>query len=266
MDGILTDKIMKEWGPYANRGRDVLLYSMGSLDEGHGPALPRQIDDLTAQRTAVDVSGKTGFPYAGHLPYTIGWFGELERDWCPACQETEKAILGIINHIKNGVSIWRRDVSHVAIISGHGGNNLLKDREKELSQSVGVPVKYVAPFKGISVPSKYGEIIVTHADIGEHSVADYLGLLDHKKLEMLNKVAAKNPKEALTRWKPLMGLGWYVLFGGERYEHLRNPRNIGMAERFMKERKIIVDPELGRDLYNKNLDSVIKQCLEFSKT
>ena len=80
MEGTLTNDTMKQWGPHPNRQSDILIYSMGSLDEGHGPALSRQNDDLVVIRIATQVSERTGFPYRGHLPYSSDRAGEIARD------------------------------------------------------------------------------------------------------------------------------------------------------------------------------------------
>jgi creatinine amidohydrolase/Fe(II)-dependent formamide hydrolase-like protein len=247
--------------------KGVLVYSMGSLDEDHGPALPRQIDDITAIKTVALVCERTGFSYRGHLPFSSDRVGEIARDWCPAFTEPEKAVEGIIEYIRHDLSTWPARASHIVIISGHGGNNFLKGQEKQLSDSIGVPVLYVIPFEGVKAFHKeYGEIEVEHANTGDHSVAAYMGLLDEKGLRMINELAARDSRKALENWKPLCRLGWYVLFGGPRYEPLRNPA-YGLeeeAKRFLNERRIIADPELGRELFNQNLEKTLKQVQDFT--
>lgn len=268
MKGILTGETMKGWGPHPNRHSDVLIYSLGSLDEGHGPALSRQNDDLAAIRTASQASERTGLPYRGHLPFSSDRVGEIARDWCPAWQEPEEATQGIIDYIRRDISGWRRKASHAVIISGHGGNNFLKEQEERLSESIGFPTLYIIPFDDVKATLKgYGEIEVGHADHGEHSVAAYMNLINRKGLETINELAMEDPGRALENWKPLSGLGWYVLFGGSRYEPLRDPEYglVQQAERFMKEGRIIADPGVGRELFNRNLDSTLKQILEFTR-
>ena len=142
------------------------------------------------------------------------------------------------------------------------------DQEKLLSGSIGLPVLYTIPFEGARAShGEYGEIEVGHAGHGEHSVAVYLNLLDRGNLEMINELAASDPRKALEKWKPLSGLGWYVLFGGPRYEPLRNPKYglLIQAERFMKERRIIADPDLGRKLFSQNLENTLKRIEDFTR-
>ena len=83
---------------------------------------------------------------------------------------------------------------------------------------------------------------------------------------MINELAARDPRKALENWKPLCRLGWYVLFGGPRYEPLRN-RAYGLeeeAKRFLKEKRIIADSKVGRELFNQNLEKTIKQIQDFT--
>jgi creatinine amidohydrolase/Fe(II)-dependent formamide hydrolase-like protein len=267
MEGVLTDDIMKNWGPQTHRDSDILIYSLGSLDEGHGYALSRQNDDFVAIRTATRVSERTGFTYRGHLPFSSDRVGEIAKDWCPAWMEPEKVTQGIINYLKKDISDWHKDISNAVIISGHGGNNFLKDEEKRLLDSIGVPTLYIIVYDEVKVTHKdYGEIEVGHANHGEHSVAAYMDLLNKKNLNTINEVAKKDPKKALENWKPLSGLGWYVLFGGPRYEPLRKPEYglVEQAEKFMKEKRIIADVDLGRELFNKNLENTVKQITDFT--
>jgi hypothetical protein len=130
-----------------------------------------------------------------------------------------------------------------------------------------VPLLYVEPFEGVSAYLKgYGKISMSHAYHGEHSVAAYMGLLNKKAFDEINRVTGMDPERALENWKPLVRLGWYVLYGGPRYEALRNPDHgrIQAVKRFLKERLIIADPGVGRELFEKNLASTVKLIMEFT--
>lgn len=257
---------MKSWGPYPNNNTDILIYSIGALDEGHGPALSRQTDDIFAIQTATNIFKQTGFPYRFHLPYVSDRMGEIAKDWCPPWMPPEETIQRVAEDIKADIATWRKPVSYVVIISGHGGNNFLKREEKKLAYSVGVPALYIEPFSHAMISEKYDQFIITHADKGEHSVAAYLGILDEKKLKMINDLAAEKPQKALEKWKPIAGLGWYVLYGGIRYEPLRNP-DFGLiqtAHRFLNEKKIVVDNDLGQDLFETNVRAAVDQITKFT--
>ena len=268
MDLVLTPERMKEWGLHKRSDTDVLIYSMGSIDEGHGAALQRDNDDLVAKRTAVLAAERLGIQYSAHIPYGSDRAGEIAKDWCPAWIEPGEATKKVIGFIRENIRTWPKKVSHAVIISGHGGNNFLKDEEQRMSKEVGVPVLYVEPYEGCRVDDpQYGVIEMEHANSAEHSVAAYMGLLDEKKLAEINRVAAEDPEKALKEWPPLCGLGGFTEFGGPRYEALRNPE-WGIrkhAKRFLQEREIIADPEVGRRFFEQNLDNTIGKIAEFIK-
>jgi creatinine amidohydrolase/Fe(II)-dependent formamide hydrolase-like protein len=124
---------------------DVLLYSLGSIDEEHGPALPGMIDDVIAVRSAFDIFVQTGFRYRKHLPYVSDRVGEIARDWCSHWMSQEKLVGRVISDIRTDAAQWPRPVSHVVLINGHGGNNFLKDREQNISERIGIPFLFVVP-------------------------------------------------------------------------------------------------------------------------
>jgi len=249
-----------------SRTADVLLYSLGSLDEGHGPALPRRMDDHFAVRCAVDIFARTGFPYRKHLPYVSDRVGEIARDWCPLWMPPDDLIRSVTDDLRGDIARWPRAVSHVVLINGHGGNNFLKDHERALSRKIGRPVFFAVPMEGDGIRHpQYGLVRCTHADSGEHSLAAFLGLLDRARLRTVNAVAARDPGKALARWKPIAGLGWYVLFGGPRYEALRKPEYglLRTAREFLENPVIIGDPDIGRRFYVKHLEKTIRSIRRF---
>jgi creatinine amidohydrolase/Fe(II)-dependent formamide hydrolase-like protein len=249
-----------------------MVYSMGAFNEAHSPALPLDIDDHMARRTAVEVCQKLGSYYKAHLPYCGDIVGELARDWCQSHMDSEHVFSNVIADVKRDIEaqnqILSQTISHVVIISCHGGNNILQEKQAALSESAGIPVLYIPPFDGIIESyGNYTDIRMTHADIAEHSIADYLGLLDRKKLDVINELASKDPEAALKKWPTIAGLGGYRLFGGERYEPLRKSRSdpTAAAIRFISERKMIVDVNLGKRFYLSNLTKIEKRILEFVK-
>ena len=155
--------------------------------------------------------------------------------------------------------------SMVIVVSGHGGNNLLKDEESRLSKELGLPFHYIPPFPGgSSIKTRaLGRIEVTHADDGEHSVGLRLGVLDRKKLKAMNAIAAQHPAEALKKNPAIMGLGFYALpeLGGKKYEDLRrrHPEMLRMAKRFVdKDRVTVADSSAGEELMQKNLRDTVR--------
>ena len=261
----LTEDNMKGWGLHKRADKDVLVYSMGCIDEGHGPALQRDNDCLVAKRTAVQASETLGVQYKGHLPFVSDRVGEIAKDWCPAWQSMDEVLEGIIEFVRYDLSKWRKPVTHVAIVSGHGGNNFLKDEEAKLKEKIGVPVYYVLPFADCETQHEnYGKVFVEHANSGEHSVAAYMRLLDVKWLERINQEASRDPEKVLRDYKPLCGLGGYSLLGGERYKILRKYGLHEVAEQFLEEKHILGDAMVGEDLFNQNLENTITQIRDFS--
>jgi creatinine amidohydrolase/Fe(II)-dependent formamide hydrolase-like protein len=272
--GVLDAKKLKESGPFQRSNREVLIYSIGASNEGHGSALPSNIDDYTAIRTAVSVSEQAGFTYRGHLPYSSDRSGLTAMDWNPGYIKREDLIKNVVIDIKRDIQNLEKyctRTSHIAVIGGHGGNNFIKDEETKLFDALGVPFLYVPPFPGVYAKSKkYGKVVITHADHGEHSVALYLGLLDKEKLEKINKIAKKDPIEALRQNPPIMGLGFYVLpeLGGDRYKDLRSRHKdlLDVAIRFVKrDKRVIADYDVGRQLFEGNVIAARKQIENFVK-
>jgi hypothetical protein len=243
---------------------------MGASDEAHGPALPRQIDDYMAVRTAIDLCMKQGFFYRGHIPYCGDRIGEIAKDWCPAYMDNDLVIERVKEHITDDMTnvrtFLRKNARAVAIINGHNGNDFLKQEEQHISNHLNVPFTYLPPFEDATISDeRLGNISVNHADIGEHSIAAFLGLLDNTKLDSMNGVAARDPNEALKRWPAIAGLGGYRLLGGSRYDILRESKFdvLASARRFITLRKMIADYEIGKELYEKNLKNAYDNLRKF---
>jgi creatinine amidohydrolase/Fe(II)-dependent formamide hydrolase-like protein len=272
--GVLDAKKLREDGPFHKRKREILIYSIGASNEGHGSAIPSNIDDYTAIRVAVSVCEQTGFTYRGHLPYSSDRSGLTARDWNPSFIKREDLIKNVARDIKRDIKNLEKygtRASHVVVIGGHGGNNFIKDEEAKLFHAIRVPFLYVPPFPGVYAKSKkYGKVVITHADHGEHSVALYLGMLDKEKLEKINKIAKKDPIKALRQNPPIMGLGFYVLseLGGDRYNDLRSRHKdlVDVAKKFVKkDKKVIADYDVGRQLFEGNVVTTRKLIEKFVK-
>jgi creatinine amidohydrolase/Fe(II)-dependent formamide hydrolase-like protein len=258
--------------PYETMTKKVLLYSIGASDESHGPALPRDIDDHMAHRMVTIIAERTGHYYKGHLPYCGDQVGEIARDWCASYMDSKKVITNLVDDLQHDITKQQKclesNVSHIVIISAHGGNNFLKSQESRLSNSIMVPVLYLLPFDGIrQFHESYGELTMTHADIAEHSIAAYMNLVNESKLAMLNELAATDPEKVLRKWPALAGLGGYRLYGGPRYDLLRGSRqnSLDAAKRFLELRKMIADKDIGRKFLNASINSAIEQISLFTR-
>ena len=265
--GILTDKTMKVWGKFPRENYNVKIYSLGASNEGHGSALPVNIDDYMGQECALRVCKQTGCDYVGHFPYSGDRAGEMARDWNPGYMEKNEMIEHIVDDVKRDQRKYP-SFSHVVIISGHGGNNFLET--EPLADSIGVPTLYIPPFPGAKATHPiYGEIVISHADHGEHSIAKYLGVLNEEKLREINKVAAKDPIRAIRENPPIMGLGYYVLpqLSGDKYKELRERHQdlVDSANKFVNEDKMIIaDYDVGRQLFEGFVEEAKNRVVKFS--
>ncbi len=268
--GALSAESQKENGPFPSRNRRVLVFSIGAGNESHGAALPSNIDDYAAIMTGATAALRLGATYVGHLPYSSDRAGEVARDWNPGYVPKEELMERMVEDIKRAIRSQARFLSNkaslVVVVSGHGGNNFLKEEEARISRDLAVPFHYIPPFPaGSSVRTRrHGRMEITHADDGEHSVGLYLGLLDEEKLREINEVAEKDPLEALKQNPAIMGLGYYVLpeLGGDRYEdlRLRHDELLKRAAKFVtSDRRVIADVEAGRALMRKNLNDTVRR-------
>jgi creatinine amidohydrolase/Fe(II)-dependent formamide hydrolase-like protein len=246
----------------------VLVFSIGAANESHGAALASNIDDYASILTATTVATRLGLSYVGHLPYSSDRAGELARDWNPGFIPRGELVTGVVEDIRRAIRLRGAEASLVVAISGHGGNNFLEEDEATISEAVGIPFRYVRPFpKGSSVRSKkLGHVEITHADDGEHSVGLFLGVLDKGKLQKINDLARKDPLEALRQNPALMGLAFYVLpqLSGDKYEDLRarHKELLRTARRFLKERRVVADYDVGKKLMDKNVADTLSQVKE----
>ncbi|HUT06619.1 MAG TPA: hypothetical protein VMW74_08040 [Nitrosopumilaceae archaeon] len=253
----------------------IKIFSIGAYFEHHGKALPVNIDDYIARHLAIRLSQEINCDYIGHLPYCGDREGKNAKDWNPGVMEKKVVINGIISDIKNELQkrskLGLPSPSCIVLVSGHGGNNYLIEEQKKIARITNVPFLYLPPFSKISIKhKKFGKLEITHADHAEHSVADYLGLLDKKNLLKINNLARKDPIQALKENPAIMGLGGYVLpeLGGEKYKSLRerHPELVKMAKKFiLKDKKIIVDKKAGELLIETAIKNAKKTIYSFLK-
>jgi creatinine amidohydrolase/Fe(II)-dependent formamide hydrolase-like protein len=265
---VVSAESQRENGPFDSRNRRVLVFSIGAANESHGAALASNIDDYAAIVTATTVSMRLGLTYVGHLPYSGDRAGELAKDWNPGYLARDELRARVVQDVRRA-AVLQEELGNkpllTVVVSGHGGNNFLEEEEAAVSKASGVPFHYVRPFpRGSSVRSKnYGRVEITHADDGEHSVGLYLGLLDKEKLRKINATARKDPKRALRKDPALMGLGYYVLpeLSGDRYEDLRarHAELLRTARKFLRDRRIVADYDLGKKLMDKNVADTLSQ-------
>jgi hypothetical protein len=244
---ITLEGKMDDWGPFGKNEGKWLIFSIGNPVEGHGYALPRNIDDLHSQRVAHLISCKTGGRYVAHIPWATDNFTAIAKDWAPKTILVEEIVPNIIDFIRFHIEIYKKmnlPTSHIFIYSGHGGNRPLVQYTNEIQDALklkkliisasedfaeDIEDKVIEEVSKLSVELAGEEenprqikrellqilLSIAHAGHFEHSLGAALGVLDKVKLELMNKELERDFEAALNKWPPLGGLGGYLLAGGE---------------------------------------------------
>ena len=280
---------MDDWGPFGISEGNWLVFSIGNPVEGHGYALPRNIDDLHSQRVAHLISCRTGARYVAHIPWATDNFTSIATDWAPKSIPIEELVGNIIGFMRFHIEIYKKmnlPTSKILIYSGHGGNNPLVSYKKEIldalnlekliiSTTEGIAEQYedriideldtlskeiaTNGVKSIKLRGKLIKILLSSAHAGhfEHSLGAALGVLDEEKLKIMNDELERDFEAALNKWPPLGGLGGFLLAGGVYKEALGTKENdkFGLWEclkrlRRLDKGKVKVFKELGELIIN----------------
>lgn len=247
---------MDDWGPYGRKEGDWIIFTVGNPVEGHGYALPRNIDDIVSQYIGLHIALKTGSRYVAHIPYTTDHAGDAAKDWAPKYIPVDQFLDNVKEFLKYHIDTYKNlglKASKVFIYSGHGGNDpLLKEEtmikeelglEKVLIGSAGILEQYVNKImiatKNLATrlsntkneQKQIGNELVQillgagHAGHMEHSLAYALEVMDKKKLEIMNKQLENDFEKALLKYPPVGGLGGYLLVGGKYEDALGSRKN-----------------------------------------
>ncbi len=251
MKGLELGRVLGEWGPFGEEENQCAVFTVGNPCEGHGPALPRDIDDRVVKALAARAADRTGSCYCAHVPYTSDRVGEIARAWSPLWIPQEEMVEKTCSFISAHLGTHPIRFRRIVLLNGHGGNNFMSVHEGAMSERIGLPFTFLIPFLGVEAG---------HADTPEHSVAAYLGLVDRTKLNEVNAVAKSDPREALRRWPPLGGLGGYILYGGDRFAELRKPEYglVQCLSRFLEDRQIIADHAQGGEMFETMLSAACR--------
>ncbi|MBD3338175.1 MAG: hypothetical protein GF353_03645 [Candidatus Lokiarchaeota archaeon] len=245
---------MDKWGPFEEKESKWVLFTVGNPYEGHGLALPRNIDDLHAKKAANDLEFTTGQRYVAHIPYTTDRVGDIAKEWSPYYIPWEEFYQKSVEFMKYFIELLRargEEVSRVMLIIGHGGNYDLIERkcqrairsELDLSRFVSVTalvsrrqaglvieeVKKLAktyienngPQYGFDTAEDLADFFMRillsagHASHTEYSLAAALGVCDMEKVAIMNQLLEKDFEGALKKWPPIGGLGGYLMAGGK---------------------------------------------------
>jgi len=249
---------MDDWGPFGKNEGKWLIFSIGNPEEGHGYALPRNIDDLVAQHTAHLISLKSGGRYVAHIPWATDYIVDLATDWAPKIIPVEELVENLKDFLKYHIEIFKKmglPASRIFIYSAHGGNNPLAQFAEDIKKDLNLDKVLIAStedtgasetlaksvLEGLAkislelAPNEgearklrriYAKIIngISHASHFEHSAAAALGVLDKEKLKIMNEELERDFEKAIKKWPPIGGLGGYITAGG-KYEVLGTKDN-----------------------------------------
>ncbi|TFG07094.1 MAG: hypothetical protein EU539_05915 [Promethearchaeota archaeon] len=255
---------MGKWGPFEEKESKWVLFTVGNPYEGHGLALPRNIDDLHAKKAANVLEFTTGQRYVAHIPYTTDRCGDVAKEWSPYYIPWDEFYQKSISFMKYFIKLIRgrgEEVSRVMLITGHGGNGGLLERkcqklirsELDVSRFIAVTALVTRKEAGLVIEevkklakeymkingAQYGcntaeeladfftKILLSagHASHTEYSLAAALGVCDMEKVAFMNRALEKDFEDALKKWPPIGGLGGYLLAGGKYTEALGTKEN-----------------------------------------
>jgi len=262
-------------GPFEENEDKAIIFSVGNSNEAHGYALPRDIDARQAQWVAINASNKAGARYIAHIPYSTDRVGDIAKNWSPNYLPFDVWLEKIIDFMKFHIfelQNYNINFEKIIIVNFHGGNIFPRKSIKKISGALnGYKIKVFGPFDfnfDIVDQDKIHYWLVEqgikpgHADTTEHSIASILGLVDYKKLDIMNELIQKNINTALKRWPAIGGLGGYLEFGGPEFNPLREPK-IGLIDcfkKFKEDKKIHIYSELGALILNGLIESVVLVC------
>jgi creatinine amidohydrolase/Fe(II)-dependent formamide hydrolase-like protein len=273
----LKDK-MGDWGPFGKNEGKWGLFTVGNPNEGHGPALPRMLDDMHAKYIAHRVEFLTGARYIAHIPYTTDQSGPIAKNWSPNYVPEPIFIENLISFTKFHLETLQKlsiTPKYLLIILGHGGVRGLLSKEQLLLDHFnhfGIEKVYTRfifdPSLLPQLPQKYHSLAKTvgHACNVEHSLAAAMGVLDHQKFAQLNQELKTNFDATVRKYPPLVGLGGYLLAGEDYLTEIQAHKKgedlwrCYNSTRQLGNDQLIADPEFGKailDIAIKNLISLI---------
>jgi hypothetical protein len=269
----LNEERLNTYGNHRKENREAVVLTVGNDMEAHGYAMPPDIDSRTIRALAYLACQRTGATFLGHLPYSTDSVGDIALNWSPQYipyAEFVEKVAGSLSHMIGSLGFTPRKVF---ILIGHGGNRLLPQENERLSKVARAAVESFLPgfADGFDVSgNEAGDTMMRvlaaggeHAYIMEHSAAAYLGDVDRRKLAVMNRVAQKDPLEALRRWPEIAGLGGYIEFGGNEFDPLREIEGLRFClEDFKQRRAIIADKKLGNKIVESVMECIVKRIEE----
>ncbi len=144
----------------------VGVLAVGSHDEGHGAALPRDTDARIAEHIAREAARRTGTSFLGvlHSSYELPGIDTGDH------QSLEELVDELKRELRKAKS---SGVLAVVLVNAHGGNQKLREKLAEIQRELGMKVKFNAVIT---------ELEGQHAATGELSIGATIGIADESKL------------------------------------------------------------------------------------
>lgn len=223
-----SGKVMSE------KVHQIGIIALGSHRENHGSALPIDTDSKIAANVALNVATKTGATFLGIF------YGATEYDYVKHGIHLKKEDLinnQIIPQLLNAKKLL--NISKVIIVNGHGGNNLIINEIKDISNKTGLKIVF-----NNSIIEKEGP----HACTGELSMGKVLGFVDEEKI-IEHGNFDKNPEVGMVGLKLAR----------------ENEPIIDEEARFIEKNGFKIDEDIGRKLLDdaeKNIIEIVKSLLD----
>ena len=223
-----SGKVMSE------KVHQIGIIALGSHRENHGTALPIDTDSKIAANVALNVATKTGATFLGIF------YGATEYDYVKHGIHLKKEDLinnQIIPQLLNAKKLL--NISKVIIVNGHGGNNLIINEIKDISNKTGLKIVF-----NNSIIEKEGP----HACTGELSMGKVLGFIDEEKI-IEHGNFDKNPEVGMVGLKLAR----------------ENEPIIDEEARFIEKNGFKIDEDIGRKLLDdaeKNIIESVKSLLD----
>lgn len=223
-----SGKVMSE------KVHQIGIIALGSHRENHGSALPIDTDSKIAANVALNVATKTGATFLGIF------YGATEYDYVKHGIHLKKEDLinnQIIPQLLNAKKLL--NISKVIIVNGHGGNNLIINEIKDISNKTGLKIVF-----NNSIIEKEGP----HACTGELSMGKVLGFVDEEKI-IEHGNFDKNPEVGMVGLKLAR----------------ENEPIIDEEARFIEKNGFKIDEDIGKKLLDdaeKNIIESVKSLLD----
>lgn len=223
-----SGKVMSE------KVHQIGIIALGSHRENHGSALPIDTDSKIAANVALNVATKTGATFLGIF------YGATEYDYVKHGIHLKKEDLinnQIIPQLLNAKKLL--NISKVIIVNGHGGNNLIINEIKDISNKTGLKIVF-----NNSIIEKEGP----HACTGELSMGKVLGFVDEEKI-IEHGNFDKNPEVGMVGLKLAR----------------ENEPIIDEEAKFIEKNGFKIDEDIGRKLLDdaeKNIIESVKSLLD----